>query len=121
MISRLTGVELYSALSLKIRTGRLTTAETSLLRTRFLSDVATGVIAVVAVNESHYSTAENLIVQHAGRIGLRTLDALQLAAGAGIQKRKAPNGKRRAEGEACLWACLLPPASCRRAAALSSA
>jgi hypothetical protein len=54
VISRLTGVAFCnSALSLKIRTGRLASADAFLLRTRFLSDVATGSIAVVAVNESH--------------------------------------------------------------------
>lgn len=63
IISRLTGAELHSALSLKIRTGRLAIAEAALLRTRFLGDVATAAIVVVAMNESHYSTAENLIVQ----------------------------------------------------------
>jgi len=87
VISRLTGVELHSALSLKIRTGRLAIAEAALLRTRFLGDVAAGTIVVVAINESHYSTAEILIVKYGGRIGLRTLDALQLAVALEISQR----------------------------------
>ena len=49
------------------------------MRTRFLVDVAAGAISVVAISDSHYSKAENLIVQYGGRIGLRTLDALHLA------------------------------------------
>ena len=79
VISRLTGVELQSALSLKTRTGRLAMAEAALLRTRFLADVAAGAIVVVAIDESHYSIAENLIVQ--------TLDALQLAVALEINRR----------------------------------
>ena len=79
VISRLTGVELNSALALRIRTGRLITDEAILLRTRFLNDVATGAIEVLAITAVHYSLAESLIVQYGGQIGLRTLDALQLA------------------------------------------
>jgi predicted nucleic acid-binding protein len=79
IISRLTGLELHSALSLKIRTGKLTTADAALVRARFLGDVASGAISVMAINEAYYSMAENLIVQYAGRVGLQTLDALQLA------------------------------------------
>ena len=83
IISRLTGAELHSALSLKIRTGRFAIAEAALLRTRFLA----GAIVVVAMNESHYSTAENLIVRYGGRIALRTLDALQLAVALDTNRR----------------------------------
>jgi uncharacterized protein len=79
IISRLTGLELHSAPSLKIRTGKLTTAEAALVRASFLGDVTAGAIAVMAINESHYSIAENLIVQYGDRISLRALDALQLA------------------------------------------
>jgi predicted nucleic acid-binding protein len=92
VISRLAGVELHSALSLKTRTGRLAMAEAILLRTRFLADVAAGAIVVVAIDESHYSIAENLIVQYGGRIGLRTLDALQLAVALEINRRAGLDG-----------------------------
>ena len=46
---------------------------------RFLSDITSGAITLIAVNEHHYAAAEALIVRHADRKGLRTLDALQLA------------------------------------------
>ena len=79
IISRLTGVEFHSALALKVRTGHLDTAGAAALRLRFLDHVTSGAIAVLAINESHYVSAEILIVRHGERKSLRSLDALQLA------------------------------------------
>jgi predicted nucleic acid-binding protein len=85
VISRLTGVELHSALALKTRTGHLDSGRSALLRIRFLNDVAIGAIALVAVSESHYQAAERLIIRYGDRKGLRTLDALQLAVALDVQ------------------------------------
>jgi len=87
LISRLTAVELYSALSIKVRTGKLGARESAALRTRFANDVMVGTIAVIAVNEQDYGAAENLIIQHGDSRGLRTLDALQLAVALSGQRR----------------------------------
>ena len=87
VISRLAGVELHSALALRIRTGHLDSGRSALLRIRFLNDVASGAIDLVAVGESHYPAAERLIVRYGDRKGLRTLDALQLAVALDVQHR----------------------------------
>ena len=79
IVSRLAGVELHSALALKTRTGHLDRERSAALRIRFLNDVASGAIALVALSEFHYAAAERLIVRYGDRQGLRTLDALQLA------------------------------------------
>jgi predicted nucleic acid-binding protein len=61
IISRLAGVELHSALALKTRTGHLDRERSAALRIRFLNDVASGAISLVAVSEFHYPAAERLI------------------------------------------------------------
>ena len=87
IISRLAGVEFHSALALKWRTGHLDREGSAALRIRFLNDVASGAIALVAVSEFHYPAAERLIVRYGDRKGLRTLDALQLAVALDVQHR----------------------------------
>jgi predicted nucleic acid-binding protein len=85
VISRLGGVELHSALALKTRTGHPDSRRSALLRIRFLNDVASGAIALVAVGESHYPAAERLIIRSGDRKGLRTLDAHHLAVALDVQ------------------------------------
>ena len=87
IISRLAGVELHSALALKTRTGHLDRERSVALRIRFLNDVASGAISLVAVSEFHYPAAERLIIRYGDRLGLRTLDALQLAVALELQLR----------------------------------
>jgi predicted nucleic acid-binding protein len=77
--SRLTVVELQSAFALKVRTGQLSADASGSLGLRFLQDVATGALNVIAVRDLHYSAAERLIVKYGNAKRLRTLDALQLA------------------------------------------
>jgi predicted nucleic acid-binding protein len=79
IMSRLTVVELQSALALKVRTGQLNERSSASLRLRALDDVGTGTVTVVSVKDMHYAAAARLIVQHGSVKGLRTLDALQLA------------------------------------------
>ena len=79
VISRLTVVEVQSAFVLRIRMGTVTTTESTSLRNRFIDDVATGALTVLAVKEWHYAEAERLINQYGSTKRLRTLDALQLA------------------------------------------
>ena len=87
IISRLAGVEFHSALALKVRTGRLDSGESLALRLRFLEHVTSGAIMLLGVHANHYTNAEDLIVQHGNRKGLRTLDALQLAVALDVQAR----------------------------------
>jgi len=87
IISRLAGVELHSALALKTRTGQLDRERSAALRIRFLGDVTSGAISLVAVSELHYPAAERLIIRYGDRLGLRTLDALQLAVALDLQRR----------------------------------
>jgi predicted nucleic acid-binding protein len=84
---RLGSVELHSALALKMRTGHLDRERSAALRIRFLNDVSSGAIALVAVTELHYPVAESLIIRYGDRKGLRTLDALQLAVVLDVQHR----------------------------------
>ena len=42
---------------------------------------------LLGVHANHYARAEDLIVQHGNRKGLRTLDALQLAVALDVQAR----------------------------------
>ena len=87
IVSRLAGVEFHSALALKVRTGHLDAAESLALRLRFLEHVTSGAIMLLGVHANHYANAEDLIVQHGNRKGLRTLDALQLAVALDVQAR----------------------------------
>jgi len=87
IISRLAGVELHSALALKTRTGHLDRERSAALRIRFLDDVTSGAISLVAVSEFHYPAAERLIIRYGDRLGLRTLDALQLAVALDLHRR----------------------------------
>lgn len=79
LISRLSMVELHSALAKRVRAGQLTAAEFWMLTRRFRADVRTKRLRVVRVQVSHFVSAEQLIRRHGLTENLRTLDALQLA------------------------------------------
>lgn len=70
-----------------MRTGHLDADRSAALRIRFLDDVASGAITLIAVGERHYAAAERLIVRYGDRHGLRTLDALPLAVALEVQRR----------------------------------
>ena len=87
IVSRLAAVEFHSALALKVRTGHLDAVGSLALRLRFLEHVTSGAIMLLGVHANHYARAEDLIVQHGNRKGLRTLDALQLAVAPDVHAR----------------------------------
>ncbi len=87
LISRLAGVEIFSALALKVRTGHLDALTGQALRLRFMAHVSTGEIEVLSVQTAHYSSAEDLIARHGDRRSLRTLDAIHLAVALDVQSR----------------------------------
>ena len=78
-ISRLAVVEARSVFAGKARSGAITASVTTVLRRRFLEDIANQVFRVIALTSDHYEEAGELIERHGTSLGLRTLDALQLA------------------------------------------
>jgi predicted nucleic acid-binding protein len=79
LISRLAVIEVWSAFAGKLSIGAITEREARLSLDRFKSDLVAGVMGVVALGESHYRQAEQLIERNWVRQRLRTLDSLQLA------------------------------------------
>jgi predicted nucleic acid-binding protein len=78
-ISSLAVVEVQSAFAAKVRSNSITSQQANLLRARLMADIATGQIEVFGLGTYHLEIAGRLIQQHAFRLRLRTLDAIQLA------------------------------------------
>ena len=76
-ISSLTEVELASALSRKIREKNLSPEDGNKIFNQFQSHLELSLYALTVVEDRHYQTAKNWIVQFS--TSLRTLDALHLA------------------------------------------
>ena len=89
-ISRLTAVEIHSALAKKVRIGQLTEAEFKHLTRRFRADVDAKRFEVIRVLVSHFQAAEQLVRRLSLTGNLRTLDALQLAIALGLNKSNRP-------------------------------
>ena len=87
IISRLTIVELESALSTKVRTGAISPDEKNHASTKILQHGRDRVFRVVAVRESHFSDAKKLIVRYGVQNSLRTLDAIQLSVALDLHQR----------------------------------
>lgn len=79
-VSGLTGVELHSTLARLVRTGVLSPADFTLVRNRFLADIAAGFWQVTPISAVWFRVAQDLVVRHGLTRSLRALDALQLAA-----------------------------------------
>jgi len=79
LISRLSAVEIRSALAGKVRSGVISASDAADLRRRFFEDVANGLFRIVALTSEHYEKAGELIERYGASHGLRTLDSLQLA------------------------------------------
>jgi predicted nucleic acid-binding protein len=78
LLSRLSVVEMRSALAGGLRAGEISEAELNLATQAFQNDIAARPYWVLAVGERHYAEAERLLGAF-GSAGLRTLDALQLS------------------------------------------
>jgi uncharacterized protein len=78
-ISRLTVVELHSALAKRVRMGQLTPMEFRIIASRFRSDVVKKRFEVIRILNRHFQQAEQLLTRLALVQNLRTLDAIQLA------------------------------------------
>jgi predicted nucleic acid-binding protein len=80
VISRLSIIEIESAFSIKVRTGQLDVAGRDLARRRIRADISQGRVLVgPPIEERQFQRACQLIELHGAGIGLRTLDAVQLA------------------------------------------
>jgi predicted nucleic acid-binding protein len=79
-ISRLTLMELPSAFAIKVRTGFLPREDASVLLRRFRADLSSSRFDVYPIREEEFAMAGALIDRHSFHLGLRTLDAIQLAA-----------------------------------------
>ncbi len=77
VISNLTGVEMASAVSRKIREGNLSLTDGNRIMAEFQSHVGQNLFLVIPVRPLHYQIAKDWIERFA--TPLRTLDALHLA------------------------------------------
>jgi uncharacterized protein len=77
-LSRLSLVETVSAFAVKFRLRQIDDQGFDDLRRRFYHDIGQGRFRVVPITTARYQEATQLIERHV-RIGLRTLDAIQLA------------------------------------------
>lgn len=80
VISSLTPIEMESVLAIKVRTGELDASGQDFARRRLQADIRQGRVYVgPALSERHYQTARRLLMGYGASMGLRTLDAIQLA------------------------------------------
>jgi predicted nucleic acid-binding protein len=85
VVSRLSLVEMESALAIKVRTRELDAEGRELARRRLRADLAQGRLRLgPPINERHYRKARGLVAQYGAERGLRTLDAIQLAVALGL-------------------------------------
>ena len=89
IISRLTVVEVQSVFARKIRSGAIAAADSVLLRRLFEEHMANEIFRVIELTRAHYAEAGALIQRHGIGLGLRTLDALQLAVALSLHRRGA--------------------------------
>jgi uncharacterized protein len=88
VISRLTPVELISALAIKVRTKSILQQEADLALRRFRSDIAIGKLEVFSIARSEFSNAETLVERYAFTLRLRALDALHLAVALALRNKQ---------------------------------
>ncbi len=84
-ISRLGAVELSSVLAKKARTGLISRDDVAVLLRRFSGDLTSRRLEVYAIHAAEFAVAEGLIRRHGFEIGLRSLDAIQIAAAVGLR------------------------------------
>ena len=86
LISRLTIVEMESALVLKVRTGEIDQQSVSIARRRMEAGLGSRRLLVAAVNDKHFRRARRLLLEHGLTEALRSLDALQLSVALGLRR-----------------------------------
>jgi len=88
-ISDLSIVELVSSLAKKVRIGEIKTAVFHTPRRRFFADIAAKKFKIVMLKNTHGRSAVKLLVKHATKSALRTLDALQLVIAIYLKSQKS--------------------------------
>ncbi|MCH8292083.1 type II toxin-antitoxin system VapC family toxin [Candidatus Poribacteria bacterium] len=78
-LSRLSGVELESALAKNVRMNLISVTDFQNYRVKFRTDITNSRFQILRLLVRHLQRAETLIRQHALAQSLRTLDAIQLA------------------------------------------
>lgn len=91
-ISDLSIVELVSTLAKKVRMKAMGANGFHLARRRFFADIVANKFNVEMLRQEHGRSAINLLVKHATKRGLRTLDALQLAIAIDPKSRRGLDG-----------------------------
>lgn len=86
-ISRLTPAEVVSAFAIKVRTKSIGRNDAEVLLRQFRSDIASGQLKVISVDEPEFALAESLVGRYAFEFRLRSLDALQLAVAINLRGR----------------------------------
>jgi hypothetical protein len=99
-------VEVQSAFAGKVRSGVISADDAAGLRRRFLEDIASGVLKVVALTGDHYDGASALIERHGESHGLRTLDSLQLAVALSLHRAGAVDNLVAADKVLCKVAAI---------------
>jgi predicted nucleic acid-binding protein len=84
-ISGLAVVEFSSVSATKVRTGFLHREDAAVLLRRFGQELVSGRFGLYAIGEAEFSFAGRLIERYASDIGLRSLDAIQIAAAVGLR------------------------------------
>lgn len=87
LISRLTLVEIQSAVAVKVRTGAIEKETAEALRRRVVGHAASGELAVFTLTDARYAAAERLTAHHGFDQRLRTLDALHLAVAGDLREQ----------------------------------
>jgi predicted nucleic acid-binding protein len=86
-ISSLSVVEIQSVFSQKVRDGKITEADYTVLKQRFAAEMQSKRIVVKNLLRPHQKAAEKLLEKHAKVRRLRTLDAVQLGAAMELSKK----------------------------------
>jgi hypothetical protein len=85
-VSKLGVVEAFSVFNRFVRTQNITVADYRLFEGRFLADLQAGLFDILAVQDSHFSLAEQLIRKHGQQRECQAPDALHLAVAISIQQ-----------------------------------
>lgn len=89
-ISRLTIVEVHSAMAKKVRVGQIPPTRFKHFSRRFRKDILQGLWSVRNVKVPQYQVAERLVRRIAIQHNLRSLDAIQLAMAISLNTPTAP-------------------------------
>lgn len=101
-VTRLTLIEMESVWAIRMRTGQLLAAEREICRARFAADLARGrLILSLLDGERVGASARQLVAKFGAELGLRTLDAIQLATALSLKANSLVSGLVSADARLC--------------------